>query len=317
MEAVRTDATFDDEQDTPSLSMSDLWKNIRARWTWYVISFVVVFGLATLYLLSAQKQYTRSIQVLLKSDSSQFMTTDLEDLGVKAIDSDILDEMFILTSPAVIETVVEQLGLNYNYSSRDGLRKIDLYNASPLCVELVSTSLAASPRALGYSLKVEAGSDNKFTISGIKALKNKYSGSHTANLGDTIDTPIGLITVAATRHYDPEKWEDRTINFSHVPVKPFAKALRTGIKSEYDEDLGSVITLSLTAPSARKADDILAGVVNAYNERWMNDRNKISVATSEFIDDRLNNIERDLTAVEGNITDFQSRHAIVDMAAMS
>ena len=39
------------------------------------------------------------------------MTTDLESLGVKSVNSNILDEMFILGSPAVMETVVSRLGL--------------------------------------------------------------------------------------------------------------------------------------------------------------------------------------------------------------
>ena len=41
------------------------------------------------------------------------------------------------------------------------------------------------------------------------------------------------------------------------------------------------------------------------------------MSTSRFIEDRLRNIESELNTVESNITDYQSRHAIVDMDAVS
>ena len=62
---------------------------------------------------------------------------------------------------------------------------------------------------------------------------------------------------------------------------------------------------------------MLNAVVESYNERWISDRNKVAMSTSRFIEDRLRNIESELNTVESNITDYQSRHAIVDMDAVS
>ena len=73
------------------------------------------------------------------------MTTDLESLGVKSVNSNILDEMFILGSPAVMETVVSRLGLNRVYSVRKGLRQNELYRNSPVETEVLDSISSEAP----------------------------------------------------------------------------------------------------------------------------------------------------------------------------
>lgn len=297
--------------------MSDLFKHIRSKWRWYVISFVAVFALAALYLLSAPYAYKRTVQVLLKSDSSQFMTTDLESLGVRPVNSAIIDEMFILSSPAVMQTVVERLGINNVYSSRKGLRRVDLYKKSPVEVELLD-SVARGPK-FGLSMNISIGQDSAFTIGSLrlpKQMGGRVSGEFSGTFGDTVSTPVGRIAVYATRNFDPE-WQGRSVKYSFSSVAVCARTYCESLNAEYDEEAGSVITLSIVSNSEQKADDVLRGIVEAYNERWINDRNKIAMSTSQFIEERLGSIENELTAVEGNITEYQSRHAIVDMEAVS
>jgi uncharacterized protein involved in exopolysaccharide biosynthesis len=109
------------ENDASAISVVELMRSIKAHWSWYVISFIVVFALAILYLLSATRMYTSSSDILLKDDSSQSISTDLASLGVMTTpSSDILNEMFIMTSPEVMEQVVTELDLNEVYTTKKG-----------------------------------------------------------------------------------------------------------------------------------------------------------------------------------------------------
>lgn len=317
MEAYRSEQQFIDD-DESTLSVSELFRHIRAKWRWYVVSFVGVFVLAALYLLSASYSYTRTVQVLLKSDSSQFMTTDLESLGIRPVNSAIIDEMFILSSPAVMQTVVERLGINNVYTTRKGLRSIDLYRKSPVEVELLDSLVRDTRFAL--SMKIDIEGDSTFTIGSLrlpKQMGGRISGEFAGTLGDTVTTPAGRIAVYATRNFSPAEWDGRCVAYAYSSVPVCARRYCEDLKADYDEEAGSVITLSISSRSEQKADDVLRGIVEAYNERWIDDRNKIAMSTSQFIEERLGSIENELSAVEGNITDYQSRHAIVDMEEVS
>ena len=102
--------TADEEQ---TISLTDLFRNIRARWTWFVISIIIVIFLATIYLLRATPMYTRTTDILLKDDTTQNFNTDVSTImGLNTVPASILNEMFVLSSPEVMEQVVSRLDLN-------------------------------------------------------------------------------------------------------------------------------------------------------------------------------------------------------------
>ena len=50
--------------------------------------------------------------------------------------------------------------------------------------------------------------------------------------------------------------------------------------------------------SISRIEEILNMLVAVYNENWMKDKNQIMVATSMFINERINIIERELGSVD-------------------
>ncbi|MDE6032964.1 MAG: hypothetical protein K2G15_03255 [Muribaculaceae bacterium] len=127
-------AQMADEEQT--ISLTDLFRNIRARWTWFVISIIAVIFLATIYLLRATPMYTRTTDILLKDDTTQNFNTDVSTImGLNTVPASILNEMFVLSSPEVMEQVVSRLDLNEVYSYPLRLRRQELYHISPIIVE--------------------------------------------------------------------------------------------------------------------------------------------------------------------------------------
>ena len=58
-------------------------------------------------------------------------------------------------------------------------------------------------------------------------------------------------------------------------------------------------------------------LVAVYNENWMKDKNQIMVATSMFINERINIIERELGSVDENISSYKSENLLPDVQAAS
>jgi len=309
------------ENDASAISVVELMRSIKAHWNWYVISFVVVFALAILYLLSATRMYTSSSDILLKDDSSQSISTDLASLGVVTTpSSDILNEMFIMTSPEVMEQVVTELDLNEVYTTKKGLRKVELYHNSPVTVEILD-SIPAAKRS--FSFKINLHEDSTFTLYNFKVKKNKYDVEIVGSYGKEIKTPAGRLALYPTKFMTDDETitggepVPTSITYQISPVKACAHSYCDQIQASYDEDKGSIVTLTIACTSDKKSREVLESVVNAYNRRWISDRNKISISTSTFIDDRLQSIEAELGDVETNITDYKSQHRMMDLESVA
>lgn len=315
---IHTSAVVPDKEENV-VSLSELLRNMRAHWRWYVLSIAICLAIGILYLLRATPMYTRSTEILLKDDTSQSITGDLSILGVNPVPSDILNEMFIMTSPEVMEQVVSQLELNETYTTPTGIRSRELYRTSPIEVQAVDSTI--NPE-LPFSFHIEIDRDkNSLSLSDFSLAGEDIDGEVQAALETPVKTPIGTFSFHLTIYYStPEKGLTEIpddITFSYLPVKECARDFSKRLESQYAEDRGYVITLTISCTSARKADDVLNAIVEAYNHRWIADKNRIAQATSLFIDERLQSIEQELGDVESNITDYKSAHRMMDMDAIA
>ena len=87
--------------------------------------------------------------------------------------------------------------------------------------------------------------------------------------------------------------------------------------AELGSDDATIINLSISDASIRKAEDLLNTLIEVYNENWIQDKNQIAVSTSQFISDRLGVIENELGHVDENIAGYKSEHLLPDVQAAS
>lgn len=306
--------------DEPELTLTDLYRQMRSKWVWYLASLAGCIILACFYLLAATPKFTRTSEILLKDDSSQSVGADLSMLGVNPVPSEVLNEMFIMSSPEIMEQAVTRLGLNEVYTTPKGLRKQELYKTSPVTVFAID-SLTDQSAAYAFRMKINEDKSG-VTMSHFRKKGRKVKADDIdAAFGQVVTTPVGTFAIEATRFLNQPAVEGgkipTTINYSYSPVKLCARSYCSLLQSSFDEDRGNIVMLTIDATSPQKADDILNAVVDAYNQRWVADKNKIALATSQFIDDRLVSIEDELGDVESNITEYKSSHRMVDMEAMA
>lgn len=306
------------ETEEAGLSLTELFRAMRVHWIWFVISVIVCLGLGALYLMRATPMYTRSTEILLKDDSSQSLTTDLSMLGINSVPSELLNEMFIMASPEIMEQAVIKLNLNEVYSYPKFIRKAQYYNNSPVVVGAIDS---LTNRTVGYSFRIKLNPDSTgFTLSKFKSAGKKVSGSVSGTFNEPVETPVGSFIICPTDFYaNPAKkiGPQDEISYAYSPVKNCARLYCKKLQTAYDEERGNIVTLTIALPSPKQAVDVLNAIVEAYNLRWVADKNKIAMATSSFIDERLAAIEKELGDVESNITAYKSSHRMFDMEAMA
>ena len=121
------------------ISLNDIMDMFLPRWRWFLLSVVVVMGLAVLYLLSAADSYTRSADILIKDNSkggSVDAGNDFADMSIFRSNTNINNEITTLKSPTLMTEVIKRLRLNETYTIREGLKSVELYKETPVTVTI-------------------------------------------------------------------------------------------------------------------------------------------------------------------------------------
>ena len=77
----------------------------------------------------------------------------------------------------------------------------------------------------------------------------------------------------------------------------------------------TIINLTLKDVSIARAEDVINMAIAIYNEDAINDKNQIAVNTSNFINERLIIIERELGGVDANIEAFKRENQLTDITS--
>lgn len=282
------------------------------KWPWIVLSLLVCVGLAMLYLLRCQPVYTRTASIIIKDDSKgKSASADLDafaDMGFIQTNTNINDEINKLQSPDIMEEVVKRLDLDMNYFVDGRYHKEIIYGPSlPITVSFLS--LLENESA---SVTVDISESGVVTLSDLT-----HNGTEIASpfsqkiISDSVASPIGPIVINKTAYYHPGTVY--RIYASKIPLKTAIAAFSGKLGVVLKSDKGNTINLTATDLSTQRAEDLINTVINIYNEEWIENRNQISVSTSNFINERLSMIEKELGTVDQDISSYQSKHLIPDV----
>lgn len=302
--------TFHQEEE-PILQISDIWGMFWNHKWWYVLSLAICLVGAAFYLYRTPVVYNRSTKVII-DESSQDAT--MRNLGVASANmmrvrtgfNTVENEMQALVSPDLMQTVVERLGLQTRYVEKQTLRDLELYPA-PVELRIVE----GSPKS-GFSFVVNNAGDNKVLLNGFKVAGEELDTEIQANLSDTLATPVGKIILFPTDKIDNF---NNPVVVSWTNARSMAKAYAGRLNVSLATKESSVIVLSMNDTYPARAESVLSSLIDAYNEVWINNKNRSAINTTEFINERLVVIEKDLGAVEQALKDYKSKNNLTDIKA--
>lgn len=310
MENTTNKNTFIQEEE-PILQLSDLWGLIWGHKVWYILSLVICLVVAAFYLYRTPVVYNRSAKVII-DESSQDAT--MRNLGVASANmmrsrmgaNTVENEMEAMKSPDLMQIVVERLGLQTRYVEKQLLRDVELYPA-PVEMRLVSDN----PQN-GFSFEIQNAGNGKVTMSEFKVGGEVIEKVVEGKLCDTLSTPVGRIIL-----YPTDKIDNFTnpIIVSWTNSKSMAKAFAGKLSIALATKESSVIILSLNDLFPARAESVLSSLIDAYNEVWINNKNRSAINTTEFINERLVVIEKDLGAVEEALKEYKAKNNLTDIKA--
>lgn len=302
------------EEDSSSLNIKDLLFLYLSKWKWFVLSLAVCLCAAVLYLLRTPSVYTRTATLLIEdNDKGGSISTDLNfaDMGLFQSNTNVNNEIIALSSPALMQSVVQRLHLTMNYYREGRFHDEALYGTA-LPVNVLIDGCADNESA-GLTVMLNADSSivmYDFKHNGEKIKSDRIQGQ----LSVPAETPLGTVTVSPTAFYKNEPME---IHVTKSSLYGATTAYSSKLKVSRMQKEATVVSLSIEDVSVQRANDILNTLISAYNESWVESRNQIAVSTSVFIDERLKVIEKELGVVEEDISSYKSRNLIPNLQTAS
>ncbi len=300
------------------IKIQDLAKLCLRRWQWFVISLTIATGIALYITLTTPPSYVRSASVMIKTEGrgSSSLGGDLSNvtgLGVFSSATNVSNEMAAIQSPAIMLDVVRKLQLNISYVVDGRFHEVELYGKNlPVKVEiphLKDTDFAY------FAIKMEKG--GKLSLSNF--IRNMQEDNKviqtTLSEADSVPTLFGNIRITPTPYFTGE--EDYTIHVYRSDLLSATNSFQAGLSASFRDDETTIIDLKYVDVSKERAEDVLAAVIEAYNESWVRDKNQVAVASTQFITERLEVIGRELGNVDSDISTYKSQNLIPDVKAAS
>ena len=312
-ENVKKAEVIAEEKESDGLSIVDIFFLCLNKWYWIVASVIICLIIAVLYIKTTPPLYTRSAAVLIKEDThkSGGAVTELSELGGLGLQSNVYNEILTLKSPAVISGVVKNLGMDTDYYVEGFFYDKLLYGTTlPFIVDFIDMDNTS----LGGVLAVK---DKNFTLQ--LDYLNGYESDEVikGQLNDTISLAFGgTMVVSNNPNYlsDPDAQPIDHLDIVKYRSSTAVEICLAGMEADLADKNADVIDLSYTDVSIERATDVVNEIIKVYNQNWLEEKNQITVSTSQFIDERLAVIEKELGSVDNSISSYKSSNRISDVA---
>ena len=298
--------------------MNTYLRDCKKQWKWFAASACICVAMAILFLLIAVPKYERSASVLVKDENGGggLLSSMASNMGMLAgmaglnIMSNVENEMQIFSSPFLMQEVVNRLELDIRYEVYDGLMKKEL-DEETLPVKVTFPKLTDKESAY---MKMDLRKDGTFTLYKFRKDKDKFDGEVQGKVNAVSQTPVGPVSVIATKSFDAclSKESPMTIRISKDRKYDRVESLMKQIDIDLADDQTSIICITCKDMSGERAEKIINTLIEVYQQEWMKDKQSTADASTHFINERIKDIEAELSGLDSNIAQFRGKNLMPD-----
>ena len=278
-----------------------------ANWKWFLFSAAVCVLLAYLYQAKLPRCYERSSTIAVKNNEGNNSRNASAAMALNGISANgaLQDEAFILKSHRLMRKVAQSLNLDIDYSTNLGLRTYSLYKESPVKVTFFK------PYSQSVSFDVEIESDQSFRIHNMSVGGNLSDFDQTASYGKAIETPAGAVLVEKNKATFG-KYLKRTVSVGRISKEQAAMKFTGCINAQVKDQSSNLIFVYCHDTNVKRADDILASLLEAYKNDIIENKNKQSMNADKFLTQRIMLIGNDLNSTENRMASFKQSNDVID-----
>lgn len=285
-------------------NMKESLQKYSRYWYLFVVSIILSFLGAYLYLQSSPPVYKISSTLLMEDDKKgdgELKGSAFSDLNMFKTDKKVDNEMEVLRSKDLIRPILKTLSLETSYFQKQGLKKNELYGSNlPIKVTLLAVN------SLGYTkiLTITPATPNTFLLADKKESWELPYGKAIQKPGFKIIVDKGPMNATNRK---PVHIRFRDLNLMAESYSLSGLSIQPVVKD------GNTITVSLTDNVPQRGLDILNLLIKNYNDENVAKKNTIAMNTIRFIDNRLKYLSRDLSIVEQDVENYKQSNMVSDV----
>lgn len=289
---------------------------------WKLISFFVIIALAVgySYLRYSTYKYEASATIKIKDEKQSQKLPSLAELSGGGLLSEpanqIKDEMKIITSRKLISNVVQDLKLNIRYFEQGKIKDQELYENPPIKLNFFASDSVIQQVDTTFYIKIQSSSQFlMFKDDGKSIIERDDADGKLFSFGDRIKTSFGdMVLVPNIGKYAPRIGSDlkASINSMSSVVNKYQSNILLSTEAG-----SSVINLSLEDNIPEKAIDILNQLIREYNNDVIADKEEVVKVTSDFINNRLALVFKELEEVDFTAEQLQKRNNLTALGSQA
>lgn len=313
MENNRLDRDYENE-----FPLKSFLEKYSIHWQWFVISAFVSLILAFLYLRYTVPQYQATTTIVVKDEMKGKMLSEMsafDDLGLSSsLKSNVDNEIEILKSRTLVQRVVKKLNLNTSFLVEGRVIDSEIYGKTPIEVNFVDKTNQFYENKIKLNFS-ELTPQTFLLVNEVSedAPKTILSNKKVFRYKEVIPTLYGRLIINKIQSMDNNTDNPQSVHIVINPLKDVVKSFMKRLKVMIINDKSSVVAISITDPTIKKAEIFLDNLIQIYNEDVAEDKSFISDNTSKFIANRLRLITVELEGVEHNVESFKKSNELTDI----
>lgn len=282
------------------VNLLDLFFYLFSHWYWFILCVAVCGGYSYYRYSKTPMVYRSDATVIIKDPANSRYTVHMGNYSGMINRVTMSNEMLQLKSKQLMSEVVRTLDADVNYTVREKLRDVELYDSTPVRVHF-SRGDASSSR---WTLKLRPVDADHIDL---------MIGNMTSRvaLGDTLEIAGTPVSFQPTVNY--EAFLGKEVSIAKIPLMSASVHFLSRLKIVQAESDGTILSLSMQDYSLRRACDVLTTLIDKYNEDAIREKNRIAVNTANFINERLLIIQNELNEVEDDIANFKISEKMMDV----
>ncbi len=275
---------------------------------WYI--FLLIFPLfllgAYFYLKTTPPQYRAVALLQIKSEETSSQLDEeaiFSELGLGKQSESLENETMVLRSTPILEEVVRNLKLQYQYFKLGQFMNEELYTDSPIRVVDWQPKNSAQPE---LAATLEFTGDNSYRLS-FEDDDKTYKGE----FGKPVRLPYGALMLSSSR--------ERNIEGPMALYIHSTKGMANGLSGKLEVNIvgenSSILQLSIKDRVPQRAQELLSELITVYNRRSVAERNQVFENSIGLINERIQLINEELSEVEEDVASYKSRFSIGELSA--
>lgn len=318
---------INNDQEELTIDYQDLLQKCLKHWRWFAASVLACLLLAFVYIRYAVPVYNISAGVLIQQKGQQSSLgglsggalSMLQGIGGFSLTTNFDNEVEIMQSRTLLKKVVTDLGLYISTAQRriTGYN-VPLYKTSPIQVYLSPEE--ATELKSGIKVKTTYTPEGKLTahIEYVQEEEEQEIEKTFDKLPAVFSTPIGVLSFTKndsllTQMQKKENGNIKLITYINSPIEA-AKAYKENLSIEGGKKT-TIAQISLQDNDKQRAIDFINYLVVCYNQDILNEKGKVVLRTTDFIRERMEVVNQELSATESEIADFKQKSGLTDISA--